>query len=303
MDYSTIVLFVLIVLIFILEYNKQDFIKLPFQELKGYSDLLSQQNDWNYSVGGIPKIIIKTGRFKRDEMPKVIMDIFKSIIQDNPGYSLYYFDNDECDQFMKDYSESVFECYKQLIPGAYKADLFRVCLLEKYGGCYSDLGHVFLVPVDTIIEDYNMVLVKDRVLFNTNCNGIHNAFMCTTKSNGYFKRIIERICENVKNKFYGNGALDITGPVLLGDIYIDYYKTGGDLCTIKLNKNVFNGVKIKMLYLEFSFINNYLLKTLFITDDGKEIIRTKFDNYTEINYKSDGIKAYNQLWIEKKVYL
>ena len=45
--------------------NKRPYFSVStFYELKGYNDLLKDQYTWNYTSGGIPKIIIKTGEFK-----------------------------------------------------------------------------------------------------------------------------------------------------------------------------------------------------------------------------------------------
>ena len=37
----------------------------------------------------------------------------------------------------------------------------ELAILEKYGGCYSDIGHLMKVGFDEICEDCNIVLVND----------------------------------------------------------------------------------------------------------------------------------------------
>ena len=112
-----IILIILIIYFIYFMYNyfiteKRPYTMSTFNDLKGYTDLLNDQLNWNYTPGSIPKIIIKTGRFKRDSFPDTIKDIFIDLINNNPEYELYYFDNDECDQFMKDYG--VFNYYDKL---------------------------------------------------------------------------------------------------------------------------------------------------------------------------------------------
>ena len=216
---NKIILFLIVVLILMLNI-KQKFGFIENFDIKGYTNFLNDQYNWNYTPGNIPKIIIKTGPFKRNNLPQIITDIFNKILNQNPDYQLYYFDHDERYNFMKDYSKTIFNYYNQLIPGAYKADLFRVCILERYGGCYCDLGFEMLETFDNILQENNLVLVKDKPFFYLKCTGIYNSFMCSYKNNLFFKQIIKQICENIENEYYGENTLDITGPTLIGRIFI-----------------------------------------------------------------------------------
>ena len=61
-------------------------------------------------------------------------------ILSNPNYSYFFFDSLDRKNFIKDnFPSYVFKMYNKLIPGAYKADLWRYCVLYKYGGCYIDV--------------------------------------------------------------------------------------------------------------------------------------------------------------------
>jgi len=296
-------LFLLFLIIYIIYYmynyfitEKRPYTMSTFYELKGYNHLLDDQLNWNYTPGGIPKIIIKTGRFKRDSFPDTIKDIFIDLINKNPEYELYYFDNDECDQFIKDYG--VFNYYDKLIPGAFKADLFRVCLLEKYGGCYSDLSQIIVVPLNDILEGYNLILVKDWHIFK---KGIFNSFMCTIPNCIFFKEIINTIINNIKNEYYGEDHLDITGPRVVAKIYCSYFEKNKK-CKIKLNDNIYDNIKIKILNHKRSLYDKLNYGCCLITYNNKRLIDTKFRNYKYITYKSANIPGYPELWKKRKVY-
>ena len=116
-------------------------------------------------------------------------DVLKSTIELNPGYTLYYFDNNDCEKFMKEYSNRAYRAYKKLIPGAFKADLFRYCILEKYGGCYSDIGHILLKHLDDIIGDNNILIVNEPD--SDTRHGIHNAFICCGKNEPLTMKCVE----------------------------------------------------------------------------------------------------------------
>ena len=68
---------------------------------KGYKCLLKDYDNIKYTNGGIPKIIIKTSWHKRNNIPVILNNILKNIIFINPEYKLYYFDDDEIEEFMK----------------------------------------------------------------------------------------------------------------------------------------------------------------------------------------------------------
>jgi len=296
MNYKFILIIIIVLLIIYLKNKKINFSVSTFYELKGYNDLLKDQYTWNYTSGGIPKIIIKTGEFKRESMPDVIINILKNIQNNNKDYQLYYFDNNECLEFMKDYSEDVLKCYNKIKPGAYKADIFRICILEKYGGCYSDLGHETFFLFNDILEDYNMVLVKDAPLYKD--TGIFNAFMCTFKNNNFFKMILHDICENIKNEYYGNHHLGVTGPILVGNVFLKYFNIIS-FKHIKSGTYILNNIKIKMLRNERSIIH-IILTTSKIKENNNELINTKFKNYYKIMYKNK--KKYTDLWNERNIY-
>ena len=152
---NIILLITLVLIIILLFIRKKSFFNNIV--LNNYQDLLSS-NITEYTPGGIPKIIIKTSW--QTNLPGNILKIFDDTLKLNNSYKLYYFDDSECEKFLQNFSERALKAYKKIIPGAYKADLFRYCFLYKYGGCYSDIGHVMLKPFDEICGYYNMILIK-----------------------------------------------------------------------------------------------------------------------------------------------
>jgi mannosyltransferase OCH1-like enzyme len=46
----------------------------------------------------------------------------------NPNYAYFLFNNDERKQFIKkNFNENVYNAYCKIVPGAFKADLWRYC--------------------------------------------------------------------------------------------------------------------------------------------------------------------------------
>lgn len=280
---------------------------------KGYNSLLKDYEKIKRTSGGIPKIIFKTSWQKREDFPsELIMTLNNTIIM-NPDYNLYYFDDDEVASFMESYSERAYKAYIKIIPGAYKADLFRYCILEKYGGCYSDIGHITYEPFDKICENNKLVLVKDLA-----DNGIHNALLCSVPHHPFIKKLVDSCIENIENNYYGYCSLSITGPVLVGNLFYKFFHNNLELLSLTENRNssferendrlmfqkyikpgTTNGIKILKLHSIGSEKNTNDNK--YIIDSDKNIlIRTKFDNYYDIMYSKQ--PYYNHFWETRTVY-
>jgi hypothetical protein len=274
--------------------------------IKTYSDLINEYDSIPRTPGGIPKLIIKTSWHNLKKLPPPIKDVLDTTIRLNPDYQVYYFDDDDINNFMKSYGVREYAAFNKLIPGAYKADLFRYCILYKYGGCYSDIGHVMLKSFDYIIGDNKLVVVKDKP--NINYTGIHNALICVVSSSNFIKKLVDLSVENIEHMYYGENSLDITGPVMMGKVFQCYYF---NYCKQTLNENYLmnkEGIKIlELTRLDDSGINNNQLiqennnMQLYITDNGVKVIKTKFDNYSEIMYTNNK-KHYGELWGTNQVY-
>ena len=304
MKYFILILVLVLVILFFKPPNKV--VYQPYN-IKGYLDLKQDKNTF-YTTGGITKIIIKTSWHKRDSFPLPMIDALEQTKQLNQDYELYYFDNDEVDQFMKDIE--LYDVYDQIVPGAFKADLFRICLLYVYGGCYSDIGHIPLVSFNEICGDGNIVLVSDYKYFkmpllpsiNYEYYGIHNALMCTVPESPFFKVLIDKTVSNIVNRYYGDNDFDITGPVMIGKMFNYYFENKYvHENLMKHGTTDYNGCKVKILKMMYYY--NSVGKTWHICDENeKKLIQTKFNDYYHVMYKSGKKLTYHELWDRREVY-
>lgn len=183
----------------------------------------------------IPKKIIQTNKTK-DVSNIIQYNSIKSFELLNPEYEYLFFDDVDCRSFIKtNFDVNVVEAYDILIPGAFKADLFRYCYLYKYGGCYFDYKIIARCPLRNIIksddeillcEDYN----EDNSLTILNKSYLNAIIMCVPNRDDILKLIC--VCvENIINKqklFYHVikiratcDILDLTGPTLMYKIIND----------------------------------------------------------------------------------
>jgi mannosyltransferase OCH1-like enzyme len=226
---------VIVILIIFLLFHKEI---LQYYDKIKYSGILrgdvSEKEKDNLDY--IPKVIYKTGIDDYDKLPQRLKDIFKSNLKINPNFTIRYYSDKDSREFIKNnFSKDIINAYDKLIPGAYKADLFRYCILYKNGGIYSDLTQYILKPLDTFIdfEKDKLYLVKDIEHYKINgegsSKGIQISFIAARPGNEIFLKAIRRIVKNVKDEYYGYNALYPTGPSLFYHLLKDYkneYKIG-----------------------------------------------------------------------------
>lgn len=254
----------------------------------------------------IDDIVYKETKPNKHNIPKIIWQTLHKEPEENSYlYKLtkrfknqkewkYNFVNDsDAEKFIKEnFEPQVLNAFKVLIPGAFKADLLRACLLYIHGGVYADIKLKLLVPLDFILDN-DLVLVKEinkAYQINNSAQGIWNGFIATIPKQKYFKNVIDNIVKNVANKYYAKNEskLSVTGPVLYGK---NFQKTFNSK-EIKTQKNI--------TILEANDTNYYLDEKNYISK-GKNyqmlISWSKNRNYLK-NFKNDYSKLSNQ----KKIY-
>ena len=199
-------------------------------------------------------------------------------IDNNPEIDFYIFDEIQSRDFIKkNFNGIVFDTYNNLLPDAYKSDLFRYCLLYINGGIYFDIKFKFNVPIIKLIAKYNSIFVQD---FNHCDNATINGFIITEQKNPIFMDCINQIIYNVNNNIYGKNALFPTGPCLLGSISKKY--------------NIIYKLKIHN-----STNNNYVITDYYNEDD---IILTPYPEYRFEQEIMQNKMHYSKLWNNINIY-
>ena len=195
-------------------------------------------NDLNALDSIIPLCIYQT--WHTTNLPPKMREAVNMIKAHNPEFQHFLYDDNMCREFIKNnFPEDVLRAYDCLIPGAYKADLWRYCILYKKGGIYLDIRYIpfdnfkflnltkkehFVIDLETFDENPNFYISE----MSGEC-GIYNALMVTLPGNKKLLNVIYQVVDNVKNKFYGKHALEPTGPKLLKKYFTDYEKINIEL--------------------------------------------------------------------------
>jgi hypothetical protein len=254
-----------------------------YNPIRTYQDF--KDKEWREE--GIPKWIFKTGPFSSNDLPEVMKEIYIETAHKNPGYQLFYFSDDDCMNYIRDYyGEDYVNRFNCLVPGAYKADYWRYLILYKHGGCYSDFTQMMLTTFDELINNVDRVFVRDTP---ESSFALYNAFMCSKNGDKILERVIDLVNNRIDNREYGFNTLDVTGPRIFGTAYCDIIHDG-----------VITEIPIGINH-KTKIMDNHQMHGMFINDEnGKNVIVKKLHNHFEYLYGNR--KHYGQLWHEKQIY-
>ena len=178
---------------------------------------IQQVLNTNTKISHIPKIIWQTWATK--DLPFNMLQCVNKLKASHTDFEYNLFNDEECYSFIKEnYPIEVLYAYESLIPPTYKADLWRLCVLYKYGGAYLDIKLQFC-------NNYTLHDFIDKEYFVKDGTGsIYNAFLVCKKENPVLLKTIQHIVENVSNNYYGETPYNPTATRLLGKIYELYHK-------------------------------------------------------------------------------
>jgi mannosyltransferase OCH1-like enzyme len=221
----------------------------------------------------IPLKIFQTWHTK--DLPENMRKNVQLLKMQNPEFEHFLFDDNDCREFIKtNFSDDVLFAFDSLIPGAYKSDLWRYCVLYIHGGIYLDIKYHCFNGFKLLFLTDKEYFVKDRPEY---C--IYNAFMVTFPENEIMLKCIYKIVENVKAKNYEGGVFCITGPGLLGSFFIHDY-----------------------INLRFFFKRDNCSQTICDKDNNDIEILTEYKEYPEEQSKFEKTKHYSILYYEKCIY-
>lgn len=156
----------------------------------------------------IPKIIWQTNYTNRVSLPMYLNYLFNRLM--SLSYEYRYVSTEARLEFIEsNMSEEIANAYKKLVNGASQADLWRLLVLDYYGGIYLDIDAHFVWPVS------KMVKPEQNEIFLLTKQHYTNYFIASKKDNPILKRTIKIIIDNIKNKKIEGGVYSLTGPTAL----------------------------------------------------------------------------------------
>jgi mannosyltransferase OCH1-like enzyme len=211
-------------------------------------------------------------------LPPLMKQNYILLVENNPEFSHYLYDENDCREFIKNnFSIDVYNSYNKLIPCAYKADLWRYCVLYINGGVYVDIKF-------NCVNGFKFIALTEKENFVRDIpeKSVYNALIVTLPKNEILLKTINKIVENVKNNYYGFDPLYPTGPKLLANYFL---------------QEEINNME---LYHQFSVVENKLTEFYVVYNDS--IIIKSYKNYREEQKKTQQKNHYDELWKKNKIY-
>ena len=151
----------------------------------------------------VPRVIHQTWfepvtREKYPNMSRLIESFRQS------GWEYTFYDDDSAAQFLSaHFPPAVREAYDALIPGAFKADLFRYCVLLIRGGVYADMDIMLESNLDQAIDgSIGFLTAQDspgETIGRRSC--LWNGFMAAAPGHPFLAQTIQNVVNNVRNRF------------------------------------------------------------------------------------------------------
>ena len=137
--------------------------------------------DLNYNT--FPKNIYICNKTKN--IPTYIINNWKKL---NPDYNIIIYDDNDCINFLKkEYDQRYVDLFNKIKDGPIKADFWRICILYKYGGIYSDLDIKPIVPISKFLKKN----INFLTCINNDKTGLNPHFIISKANNELLLKCIE----------------------------------------------------------------------------------------------------------------
>ena len=119
----------------------------------------------------------------------------------------------EREEFIRtSFAPEVFEAYKQLQIGAAQADLWRLLVLQRYGGVYMDIDAHLVWPLHCSIPPE-----ATELYLRIKTGEISNYFIASAPNNPRLQRVIDKVIQNIRERSSDN-VYNLTGPGVFNEV-------------------------------------------------------------------------------------
>ena len=146
-----------------------------------------------------------------EESDEIIQSILQQWKLKNPEFEICYFSDEDVHSFFKNHTP-YYELVLQMKNGVAKADFFRICYIQTFGGYWFDLD---LEPRTIDIPTFGSVH-----LFDCGYQNISYMFIGGSPKQLLFEEIVKQVAENIKNQIQKKTkhVMEITGPRIIQSI-------------------------------------------------------------------------------------
>jgi hypothetical protein len=173
-----------------------------------------------HTAGGVPRWVFRTAGQAYGQWTPRVGTALASFEQ--PGWVQAYATSDECQAFVREEYPQYAAEYDVLVPGAFRADVWRLLCLLHYGGVYADIGMLMrdsATTLEDVLLDASFVGSQDQAP----AVGIMQGFLATRGPGApLVQAFVDRVVHNIRGRLYGSSSLNITGPTSLTEPFNAY---------------------------------------------------------------------------------
>jgi hypothetical protein len=235
----------------------------------------------------IPKVLYQT--HESEYLPWSLYSPSLQTIYMNPNYVYNFYNAAERRQALVElFGENSRQtaAYDKLRDGAFKADIFRICILYAKGGVYMDCKSSTIVPLDVFIPHDS-----DFAMFIETAGIPSNSFIASSALNCVIKKIMDEGITRVLSENYGSNCLDVAGPSMFKTV----------LCQILGEKTLSPSKRYEYNNLKIDLLGHSTLFDSYMHDGMRPLIKRQPDNYM-LNFKQF-LDRYEWSWLFGRTFL
>ena len=242
----------------------------------------------------IPKVFVRTGPWEEGAVPAPAREAMAAALRLNPGYTQVYFSDAGAAAFIDQQYPQFAQLYASIIPGAYRADFWRLLYLYMHGGVYNDMGHTYAVPMADIVSVDDEFVSSAEIGYKW---ALHNAFMAVYPRHPLILAMIGLVAAKVRARDYGENSLDITGPCALGRAFNRFFGRV-DMEPLPTGRVDIHDCHVRLL----TFYGGAPEKKRIVDGTGKTVITCKFKEYMQLVYTDRHTPYWEALYHAHAVY-
>lgn len=148
------------------------------------------------------------------QLDRTLQESLNSWRTDETGFKpdIVYYNDTHAREFLAHHfaQEGGAKAWDALVPGAFKADVFRICEIFVNGGLYCDIKCTRIAPFAALVGSHGTITLDQLEM------GLWNGFFAAPPRAVWVGACVARILANVRNRSRGTSMLDITGPSAMG---------------------------------------------------------------------------------------
>lgn len=238
----------------------------------------------------IPPTLWRTGPHALSKLSTASLRAMATFQRYAPHLEQVYCTDADCRAYIMDRHREWLPAYDTLVPGAFRADLWRLVILYDFGGVYCDMGFVALAPLTDLVDitACGLAITMDKPMAAVVRCAVFQGFLAARPGHPVIKAMLDVVLDNIAIRYRGLAAIDVTGPVAVGRAFWKFFG-------IPQSQWINVGRWLTGPSPADTIVIGQHHETTISDYTGRTVIRCKFFNYRNAMYRSNQTLRYDRL--------